>query len=192
MPVMNSMIDSNGWLYSLDYIPLRIIPSPNFNQRPCDAEIRLLVIHNISLPPNQFGGGYIEQLFCNQLPPDQHPYFEKIAHVEVSSHILIDRQGVITQFVSFDQRAWHAGQSQYQGCDNCNDFSIGVELEGSDTEPFTDVQYWRLEWLTRLLMDHYDGLEPENIVGHEHISPGRKTDPGPYFDWRRYKRALTA
>lgn len=186
------MIDQDGWLQVADHIPLRFVPSPNFNARPVGEEIRLLVIHNISLPPDQFGGGHIEQLFCNQLPPNLHPYFEQIAHLEVSSHVLIDREGVITQFVSFNDRAWHAGQSEFLGCSNCNDFSIGVELEGSDRMPFTEVQYWRLEWLTQALLGHYEALTQEHIVGHEHISPGRKTDPGPYFDWARFKSSLIA
>ncbi len=186
------MIDETGWLQPEDHIPVRIIPSPNFNQRPAGEAISLLVIHNISLPPEQFGGGYIEQFFTNQLTQDEHPYFAEIAHLEVSAHVLIDRNGLITQFVSFNDRAWHAGCSEHQGRCNCNDFSIGVELEGCDNEPYTEVQYWRLEWLTRVLFERYPLMCRDQIVGHEDISPGRKTDPGPYFDWGRYRQSLLA
>ncbi|BFM06391.1 1,6-anhydro-N-acetylmuramyl-L-alanine amidase AmpD [Halioxenophilus aromaticivorans] len=186
------MIDDNGWLLPEDHIPIALVPSPNFNQRPADEPISLLVVHNISLPPNEFGGGYIEQFFTNCLPVDDHPYFKEIDGVEVSAHVLIDRKGQITQFVSFDDRAWHAGKSEHQGRCDCNDFSIGVELEGCDTEPYSEVQYWRLEWLIRGLFEYYPELNPETIVGHEHISPGRKSDPGPYFNWARLQKSLLA
>jgi len=184
------MIDNNGWILSLSNVPVRYVPSPNFDQRPEGDPVSLLVVHNISLPPGQFGGGYVEQLFCNQLASQEHPYFAEICHLQVSAHVLIDREGLVTQFVSFNDRAWHAGQSDYQGRCNCNDFSIGIELEGCDTEPFAEVQYWRLEWLTRALLDRYPDLTRERIVGHEHIAPGRKTDPGPYFNWTRFRASL--
>ena len=175
------LIDSAGWLS-----PAVRCPTPNFNARPPGDEISLLVIHNISLPPAQYGGGYIERFFCNQLPVDEHPYFSTIAQLQVSSHCLIDRCGDITQFVSFADRAWHAGVSHFAGRDNCNDFSIGIELEGTDDEPYTHSQYASLVCLTRLLMAQYPAIQRERIVGHSTIAPGRKTDPGAAFDWPHY------
>lgn len=144
------------------------------------------MIHNISLPPGRYGGGYIERFFCGRLGPDEHPYFREIAGLQVSAHVLIDRQGKITQFVSFAQRAWHAGASTFEGCENCNDYSIGIELEGSDDAAYTVAQYQALAALTRGLMAVYPALTRDRIVGHCDIAPGRKTDPGPAFDWRRY------
>lgn len=161
-------------------------PSPNFNSRPLNSEINLLVIHNISLPPGQFGGGYVQSFFQNQLPAQDHPFFASIASLQVSSHLLIERGGEVTQFVSFNDRAWHAGQSSFMGSENCNDFSIGIELEGSDDIPYTAEQYAALAETTDLLMQAYPGITTERITGHEHIAPGRKTDPGPSFDWDYY------
>lgn len=161
-------------------------PSPNFNQRPANQPISLLVIHNISLPPGEFGGGYIEAFFQNRLDVTEHPYFAEIAQLQVSSHLLIDRQGLITQFVSFDDRAWHAGQSSFRGVENCNDYSIGIELEGTDDLPYTREQYLVLAKVTRQLQANYPTLTADRITGHEHIAPGRKTDPGPAFDWVYY------
>ena len=174
-------IDSVGWLS-----PVIRCPSPNFNARPIADDISLLVIHNISLPPGQFGGGYIEQFFCNQLPPHTHPYFSTICDLQVSAHCLIDRSGRVTQFVSFADRAWHAGASHFAGRDNCNDFSIGIELEGADDQPYTSVQYHCLAAITDLLLARYPRLQAERIVGHSTIAPSRKTDPGPLFDWSHY------
>lgn len=174
-------IDSAGWLQRV-----RHCPSPNFNQRPAGQRIDLLVIHNISLPPGEFGGGYVEQLFMNQLDCAAHPAFADLRDLRVSAHLFIDRRGHATQFVSFDQRAWHAGQSQFGGRDNCNDFSIGIELEGTDTLPYTDLQYHNLRALTRALRAHYPALQADRIVGHCDIAPERKTDPGPAFDWIRF------
>lgn len=171
-------LQPTGWLSSV-----HCCPSPNFNVRPDVTEISLLVIHNISLPPEQFGGGYVHQFFCNQLPVDAHPYFETIASLQVSSHCLVDRQGAVTQFVSFADRAWHAGASSFAERGNCNDFSIGIELEGSDHTPYTEPQYRALVQLTRLLMQAYPQITTDRIVGHSDIAPGRKTDPGPAFDW---------
>lgn len=176
-----------GWLTSA----ARRCPSPNFNQRPDPADISLLVIHNISLPPGEFQNGKVEQFFCNRLAADEHPYFSTIASLEVSAHCLIDRAGAIIQFVSFDDRAWHAGRSQFQGRANCNDFSIGIELEGTDLLPYTEQQYDALTRLTQSILTHYRAITPERIVGHEHIAPGRKTDPGRAFDWSRYKQGLS-
>jgi len=173
---------SHGWLEDA-----RHSPSPNFNERPEGCEISLLVIHNISLPPGEFGGSWIDDLFHNRLDPDAHPYFREIEGLEVSAHCLIRRDGEIIQYVSFDKRAWHAGQSSYCGIDNCNDFSIGIELEGTDEEPFTDAQYSALARLTAAIRESYPSITDERVVGHSDIAPGRKTDPGLAFDWHRYR-----
>lgn len=171
-------------------------PSPNADHRPQPAEpISLLVIHNISLPPNEFGQpvnrGYIDDLFMNRLEPSAHPYFAGIHDLRVSAHLCIFRDGRICQYVRFDQRAWHAGVSRWQGRERCNDFSIGIELEGSDTQPFSDAQYAALSAATRALLQAYPAIVPAAIVGHSDIAPGRKTDPGPCFDWLRYRSAVT-
>jgi len=168
----------------------RWVASPNFGPRPTRKDISLLVIHNISLPPAQFGGGFIEDFFCNQLDCSLDPYFQTIADLRVSSHLLIGRDGALTQFVNFDDRAWHAGKSVFAGRDNCNDYSVGIELEGTDTTPYTDAQYQALAQVSRCLMDSYPAISAERITGHEHIAPGRKTDPGPAFDWDRYRTML--
>lgn len=166
------------------------IPSPNFNRRPENVPISLLVIHNISLPPGEFGGGYVQQFFQNQLDASVHPYFASIANLQVSAHLFIERDGKVTQCVAFDQRAWHAGASSFDGVPNCNDYSIGIELEGTDTLPYTDEQYAVLAKVTRQLLLTYPTLTPARITGHDHIAPGRKTDPGPAFDWSRYSASL--
>ncbi len=166
------------------------LDSPNFDLRPDPEDISLIVVHCISLPPGQFGGKAISQLFCNRLDPAEHSYFQKIHRLKVSSHLLIDRNGDITQFVAFDKRAWHAGVSNYQGRERCNDFSIGIELEGTETAAYTDRQYQKLAEVCALLLQHYSGLKSENIVGHSDIAPGRKMDPGESFDWHRFKRML--
>lgn len=168
------------------------VPSPNCGPRPETDDISLLVIHNISLPPGQFGTGCVPRFFCNELCADEHPYFEQIADLQVSSHLLIERTGAVIQFVDFRDRAWHAGRSSFDGRDNCNDYSIGIELEGTDTEPYTDAQYDALTAVTRAIMEAYPDITPARITGHEHIAPGRKTDPGPAFDWPRYRQALVA
>lgn len=175
----------NGWLSSA-----RTCPSPNHNQRPPETPVSLLVIHNISLPPGQFGTGCVQEFFCNRLDPDQHPYFASIADLQVSSHLLIERTGQVFQFVSFDQRAWHAGASRFAGVADCNDYSIGIELEGSDHIAYTDAQYRRLADVTVLLLSRYPALDQARIVGHQDIAPGRKTDPGPAFDWSYYRSLL--
>ncbi|WP_305909703.1 1,6-anhydro-N-acetylmuramyl-L-alanine amidase AmpD [Methylomarinum sp. Ch1-1] len=161
------------------------IASPNFDQRPDPEDISLLVIHCISLPPQQFGGDYIAQLFCNRLDPEDDPYFKQIYRLKVSAHLLIRRDGEMIQFVPFDRRAWHAGQSCFAGRDRCNDFSIGIELEGCESTPYSDEQYQQLAAVTRLLLENYPGLNKQAIAGHSDIAPGRKTDPGPSFDWDR-------
>lgn len=172
----------NGWLQGV-----KQVISPFYNDRPSDKPISLLVIHNISLPPNQFGGPYVEQLFTGQLDPNEHPYFADIYQIQVSSHLFIRRDGEIIQFVAFDKRAWHAGISAFEGQENCNDFSIGIELEGCDSEKFTEVQYQQLAKVTLLLQQTYP---LNNITGHSDIAPERKTDPGPYFDWQYYRHLL--
>jgi len=165
----------------------QFIASPYFNERPIGEMISLLVIHNISLPPNQYGGPYVSQLFTGSLDPNEHEYFKTIYQFEVSSHLFIRRTGEVIQYVSFDKRAWHAGKSSFQGKDNCNDYSIGIELEGSDFEPFPLIQYTKLVEITRCLKNYYP---IESIVGHSDIASGRKTDPGAYFDWSMYLSSL--
>jgi AmpD protein len=165
-------------------IGARCLRSPNCDDRPADSAIELIVIHNISLPPGDFGGPGIIDLFCNRLDPAAHPYYATIADLRVSAHLLIRRDGELIQFVPCAQRAWHAGISSWCGRGRCNDFSIGIELEGADDVPFEDAQYDRLAVVTRLLRAHYPIAD---IVGHSDIAPGRKTDPGPHFDWTRYR-----
>lgn len=161
------------------------IASPNCDERPSGADLSLLVIHNISLPPSEFGGGYVKDLFQNTLDPSIHPYFDEIKDMEVSSHLFIDRDGKLTQFVPFNMRAWHAGKSCFEGRERCNDFSIGIELEGADDIDYTDAQYRVLRAVVLCLQMTYPGLSSNQIVGHCDIAPGRKTDPGPAFDWNR-------
>ena len=179
-------LQNDGWIAGI-----RHVASPNADARPAKAAIDLLVIHNISLPPGEFGGPYIEQLFCNLLDPAAHPYFAEIAHLKVSSHLLIRRDGEVIQFVSLNQRAWHAGESSFCGQSACNNFSIGIELEGTDELPYTEAQYDALTELSQLIMQAYPAISPERITGHSDIAPGRKTDPGMAFDWTRYKQKLS-
>ena len=167
----------------------RQFASPNCSSRE-GADIELLVIHNISLPAGEFGTGCVEQLFANCLPADGHSSFAEISKLRVSSHLLIDRAGAVTQFVPFTMQAWHAGKSCFRGRERCNEFSIGIEVEGTDFEPFTDAQYDVLIEVTRALFRAYPGLNVDRIAGHSDIAPGRKTDPGPFFDWERYRSAL--
>ncbi|MEX0963653.1 MAG: 1,6-anhydro-N-acetylmuramyl-L-alanine amidase AmpD [Pseudohongiellaceae bacterium] len=178
---------ANGILIGAD-----LLQSPNQDARPENADIELLVIHNISLPPGEFGSTAIRQFFLNELDVESHPFYSEIAGLRVSAHVLIDRQGAVTQFVPFSNRAWHAGQSLFCGRDNCNDFSIGIEMEGTDFEIFTDSQYTSLKNVTKLLLATYRKLSIGNIVGHSDIAPGRKTDPGPCFDWDRYRQSLAS
>ncbi len=168
----------------------RWCPSPNCNARPPGCVPELVVLHNISLPPGEFGTGCVEAFFCNSLDASAHPWFANINGVQVSAHFLVDRHGALTQFVNCDQRAWHAGVSLYCGREACNDFSIGIELEGTDSTPYTDAQYDALSALIPALFEAYPALAPEHIVGHCDIAPGRKTDPGPAFDWARLRRML--
>lgn len=172
--------DRAQWLKNV-----RRLPSPNFDDRPAGAEIELLVVHGISLPPGEFGSSCIEQLFCNSLDPGAHPYFKQLEDMRVSAHLLIDRKGEIVQFVPFHKRAWHAGRSVFNGRENCNDFSIGIELEGTDDLEYETVQYEALAQVIQELQRPWPLLVGGNIRGHCHIASGRKTDPGPAFDWDR-------
>ncbi len=174
-------INDRGWLTDI-----RHHPSPNFDERPAHTDIDLLVIHNISLPPEQFGENWILDFFSNRLDPSAHPYFKTIADLKVSAHALIRRDGELIQLVSFNDRAWHAGSSCYEGRERCNDFSIGIELEGSDNQPFEEQQYHSLNKLTQALINHYPKLSKARVTGHSNIAPERKSDPGPCFDWERY------
>ena len=170
----------------------RYLPSPNCDERPEEHALDLIVIHGISLPPGKFGGNYIDQLFTNVLDPAEHPYFEEIADLKVSSHLLIRRDGEVVQYVPFTLRAWHAGVSCIDGRERCNDYSIGIELEGEDVTPYTEEQYQSLKMVTESLLAAYPGLNKDKIAGHCDISPGRKTDPGPAFDWSYFRQLLSS
>jgi AmpD protein len=170
----------------------RQVASPNCDARPSGAEAELIVVHGISLPPGEFGGPWIDRLFTNSLPPDMHPYFAEIRELRVSAHMVVARDGGLTQYVRFTDRAWHAGESRYNGRVACNDFSIGVELEGVDTIAYEAAQYDTLAEVVAALCDAYPRLSPDRLVGHSDISPGRKTDPGPAFDWERAHRCIAA
>ncbi|MDO9168436.1 MAG: 1,6-anhydro-N-acetylmuramyl-L-alanine amidase AmpD [Methylobacter sp.] len=161
------------------------IPTPNFDKRSDPEDISLLVIHCISLPPGEFGNHYIDQLFCNQLDPDQHPYFKVVYQLTVSAHLLIKRDGSCVQYVPFDKRAWHAGNSAFEGRERCNDFSIGIELEGTELVEYTDQQYRQLAAVIKTLLEAYPKLSTQRLTGHSDIAPGRKTDPGASFDWKK-------
>ncbi len=174
-------INSDGLL-----VGSRFAASPHCDDRPLGMAIDLLVIHNISLPSGVFGGGDVEDLFMGRLQVDKHSSYADIAQLRVSAHLFIRRSGEVIQFVPFHLRAWHAGQSNFHGRSACNDFSIGIELEGSDVLPFESIQYQQLAHITRMLMKIYPGITPKTIVGHSDIAPNRKTDPGPYFDWTHY------
>jgi N-acetyl-anhydromuramoyl-L-alanine amidase len=164
----------------------RRLPSPNCDDRPADAEISLVVVHGISLPPRSYGGPYIDQLFTNCLDPGADPYFAGICALRVSSHLLVDRSGQVTQYVPLQRRAWHAGKSAFRGRGACNDYSIGVELEGCDEEAYSEAQYRVTAGLLREIMGAWPAITPGRIVRHSDIAPGRKTDPGPAFDWTRF------
>jgi N-acetyl-anhydromuramoyl-L-alanine amidase len=169
---------------------VRQVLSPHLDARPKGVAPELLLVHGISLPPGEFGGPWIDRLFTGTLPADAHPSFQERASLRVSAHVLIRRDGEIVQYVPFGQRAWHAGESQYRGRPACNDFSIGVELEGTDETPYTDAQYTQLAALAAALLGAYGSLNEEHIVGHSDVAPGRKTDPGAAFDWPRWRALL--
>jgi AmpD protein len=171
---------SNGLIH-----PASQSPSPHQDARPGGAKPTLIVLHGIALPPGEFGGPYIEQLFTNRLDPDEHPHFAGICELRVSAHILIRRDGTLIQFVPFSQRAWHAGESEFRGVPACNDYSIGIEMEGDDNTNYSDHQYRSLAGAVAALMRAYSELDTRRIAGHCDIAPGRKTDPGPAFDWLR-------
>jgi len=179
-----NLVIISGWLVSAEQQK-----SPHFSLRDKGETVHLLVVHNISLPPKQFGGGYITDFFLGKLESKAHPYFEEIAQLKVSAHCLITRKGEIVQYVSFDDKAWHAGVSSYQGVDKCNDFSIGIELEGADDIPYTQEQYLKLAQLTQSLQQSYPEIK-DNITGHSDIAPLRKTDPGEAFNWRHFHDCL--
>lgn len=165
-------------------------PTEHFNQRPKHAQVSLLMIHNISLPAGHFSGSYVSDLFCGTLDTNSHPTFCDLKGVRVSSHLFIRRNAQVIQFVNFNNRAWHAGVSSFNGVENCNDYSIGIELEGTDNMPFTKRQYVKLTSITKQLMKAYPDINTSSICGHSDVAPGRKTDPGPFFDWARYTEAL--
>ncbi|MCC6134581.1 MAG: 1,6-anhydro-N-acetylmuramyl-L-alanine amidase AmpD [Candidatus Contendobacter sp.] len=166
------------------------LPSPNGDDRPLGVAIDLIVIHGISLPPGEFGGPWIDALFANTLDLAAHSYFQTLSGLRVSAHLLIRRDGELTQYVPFHRRAWHAGASEYAGRSRCNDFSIGIELEGADLIPYTDQQYPQLAAAIRAMWATYPAITPDRLTGHTDIAPGRKTDPGPAFDWARLRRLL--
>lgn len=174
-------ISAAGW-----HARARRVPSPNADERPADGGVELIVIHNISLPPGQFGGPHVARLFTNRLDAAAHPYFAQIAGLRVSAHFFIARSGALTQFVRTARRAWHAGASAWRGRARCNDFSIGIEIEGADHLPYTARQYRRLATLARQLCARHPGIC--GVAGHDEVAPGRKTDPGPAFDWQRFMR----
>ncbi len=169
----------------------RQVLSPHCDARPAGTVAELLVVHGISLPPGEFGGPWIDRLFTGTLPPEAHPYFRELAATRLSAHALVRRDGAIVQYVPFGERAWHAGASQYRGRSTCNDFSVGVELEGTDDTPYTEAQYQQLAALAAALLAAYASLSAEHIVGHSDIAPGRKTDPGAAFDWPHFRALLS-
>jgi N-acetyl-anhydromuramoyl-L-alanine amidase len=183
LPTARFAIDTDRGLLEL----ARQEPSPNCDERPPGVEPDLIVVHGISLPPGEFGGPWIDQLFTNVLPPGVHPYFAEVANLRVSSHLLIRRSGEIVQYVPFQRRAWHAGTSSWAGRERCNDFSIGIELEGADHSPYESTQYAMLARVIAVLCRSYAHLTPDRVVGHSDIAPGRKSDPGPAFDWPRLR-----
>ena len=180
-------INEQGWLTEA-----RHCPSPFFNQRPQGEPVSLLVVHGISLPPGEFGGPFIDDLFMGRLNPEAHPDFADIHQLRVSAHCLIRRDGELVQYVPFGARAWHAGVSSWQGREACNDFSIGIELEGTDETPYAEAQYRALVGLTRAISARYPAITHEKIVGHCDIAPGRKTDPGASFQWDYYRQLLNS
>ncbi len=168
------------------------VASPNFDSRPAGVDADLIVVHGISMPPGEFGGPWVDRLFTNTLPLDVHPYFAEVVSLRVSSHLLIKRDGHVTQYVKFTDRAWHAGRSSFEGREACNDFSIGIELEGTDTLAYDASQYSALAGAVAALCRAYPGLSSNRLVGHNDIAPGRKTDPGPAFDWSRARQLIDA
>lgn len=179
LDLKNGLIDS-----------VRLQLSPNCDDRPDESDISLVVIHGISLPPGEFGGAGIDQLFTNTLDPEEHPYYEEVYQLKLSCHLLIRRDGELIQYVPFNKRAWHAGESVHDGREQCNNYAIGIELEGTDEQPYEAVQYERLTEVIKLLFGSYPKLDRNSIVGHCDIAPDRKTDPGPAFDWKKLQASL--
>jgi len=179
------MSTDGAWL-----VEARRVLSPNFDARPPGCDISLIVVHGISLPPGEYGGAWIDDFFTNRLDVSAHPYFAEIEEMHVSTHLLIRRDGELVQYVPFTDRAWHAGKSCYRNRNACNDFAIGIELEGCDDEPYADIQYRQLAAVIASLRDRFPDIGEEDVVGHSDIAPGRKTDPGPAFDWDRLRRQL--
>jgi len=171
-------------------VEARRVLSPNYDARPPECEISLIVVHGISLPPGEYTGAWIDEFFTNRLDGSAHPYFAEIEGMRVSSHLLIRRDGALVQYVPFTDRAWHAGKSCYRNREDCNDFAVGIELEGSDDEPYEEIQYRRLADVIALLRDRFPGIGTQDVVGHSDIAPGRKSDPGPAFDWNKLRRQL--
>jgi len=170
--------------------PIVYRPSPHYDERPQGTLVDMVVVHSISLPAGEFGGSAVEEFFCGHLDTSSHPTFTSIAALKVSAHLFIRRMGEIIQFVPFNKRAWHAGESYFQGKTHCNNFSIGIELEGTDNVPYASIQYTQLGKVINLLMQAYPGITLDRILGHVDIAPGRKTDPGPFFDWQHLKGIL--
>lgn len=195
MPVTQRTCFKPSWPFEIDVergllAGARQVASPNQDERPPGCEPELIVVHGISLPPGEYGGPWIDRLFTNSLPADAHPYFADVHTLKVSSHLLIRRDGECVQYVPFHRRAWHAGVSSYCGRERCNDFSLGIELEGCDERPYEPIQYRVLSETIHALLEAYPSLSPERVAGHSDIAPGRKTDPGPAFDWARLKALL--
>jgi AmpD protein len=180
--VRTPVLGDDGWV-----LGLRRVDSPNFGPRPAGTAVDLVVVHSISLPPGEYGGDAVERLFTNTLDCNAHPYYERLRGLQVSAHFVVARDGVATQYVSVHERAWHAGASSWRGRPNCNDYSVGIELEGLEGEPFDDPQYAALAALLRALKAR---LPIAGVAGHEHVAPGRKADPGAGFDWPRLRRTL--
>lgn len=179
------MVGADGWLSAA-----RRMPSPHADERPAGTQVSLIVIHGVSLPPGEFGGSWVGDLFSGRLDSEAHPYFSQLATLCVAPHLYVPRDGALIQFVPCTRRAWHAGRSRWQGRDACNDFSIGIELEGTDDIPYTEAQYERLASVLVALRRHYPAIGEQGVVGHSDIAPGRKTDPGSVFDWRRVANDL--
>ena len=185
-PERGSQVDADGW-----YAGARRVPSPNCDDRPAGVVADLVVLHGISLPPGEFGGPWIDALFTNALPPGDHPYFAGVASLKVSAHALVRRDGEVVQYVPFQRRAWHAGVSSWQGRERCNDYSVGIELEGTDATPYESAQYTALARLLAALMRTWPSLSPARMVGHSDVAPGRKSDPGVSFDWPLLRTRLS-
>ena len=183
--IQRTRVDAAGWLEGA-----RRAPSPHADERPPGAAVSLVVVHGVSLPPGKFGGPWVEDFFRGRLDEAVHPYFQEISGLRVSPHLFIRRNGEIVQFVACQRRAWHAGVSSWHGRENCNDFSIGIELEGGDSIAYADAQYERLAGAIHALRARYPSIGVNGIVGHSDIAPGRKTDPGPAFDWTRLRTEL--